>query len=298
MRHKLVHILYALAIVATANALGAQQTPVAVSSSYLECAVAEITSAPIVRLTGSTGCPGHFDLKPSDAKALSKAKLFFCLDTQEDMGTKLKTFPNLRIIPIHVPEGMMVPTHYTSARKQIADALKQYDPETSATAIDARLEELRPADLRLSRLGRAHIRGLIGKNVLASKRQSTFCRWLWMNVVGEFGPTETVSIAELTELARNKNVEFVIGNKHEGDTVAKALAEQLNVPLVMFANFPDMSPQESTWKSVFMGNIKALTATAYQAEIKKRNAATTTTIELNGTTTETDTSATSETEHR
>ena len=262
-------VLLAAIVIAAPCLCAADETPIAVTSSYIECAVREVTSAPVLLLTQPGTCPGHFDLRPSDAQELAKAKLLFCFDFQKDMDKRFSAFKDLTVIPLNVKDGMMIPNHYGNVRRQIADALEARDPASTPT-IEKIMDEAKRADDRNSKIGRAKVRGLIGQSVIASERQKRFCSWLWMKVAGTLPAPDKLTPETLTELVALKDIAFVIGNTQEGDGAAKLVAEKLGVPCVMFSNFPKMTPDESTFAQLFQKNIDTLTAAARRVAREKR----------------------------
>lgn len=86
-----------------------------------------------------------------------------------------------------------------------------------------------------------------GTTVLASGRQKAFCEFLGMSVAEVFPASDTVSPGELSraiESSRNANTTLVIANAPEGTRLADSLAKRLNVPMVVFENFPAQADAE------------------------------------------------------
>ena len=73
--------------------------------------------------------------------------------------------------------------------------------------------------------------------VIASAMQRQFCDWLKLKVVGQVARPEDVTPTEF-QARWNSKPALVVGNLQEGPQAARALAERLNVPLVVFSNFP------------------------------------------------------------
>ncbi|MBN1345898.1 MAG: zinc ABC transporter substrate-binding protein [Phycisphaerae bacterium] len=239
---------------------------VGVTTSYLECAVRDL--APdgfrIVRMLPPGGCPGHFDVTPKMVDNLRDSAVLLRFDFQVALDTKLDRLETegLKIIPVPVSDGMSKPETYGAMVECVCRALSERWPER-ATGFASRLEAVRRRLAALEKACQEQVAGagLKGKNVLCSKHQEAFCRWLGLSVAGTFPRGEEARISEYVEsLAKGETgrVELVVGNLQEGTRVAQVLSARLGARMVVFSNFPSMAGNQMTFDDLFWSNVGAL----------------------------------------
>lgn len=81
--------------------------------------------------------------------------------------------------------------------------------------------------------------------VVCMKWQSPFVRWVGFNIVGEYGPPETLSagfVANLTATAKREVVALVIDNLQVGVDFGANLASEVGAVHVVLTNFPGAVP--------------------------------------------------------
>jgi zinc transport system substrate-binding protein len=234
-----------------------------VTTSWLECVLRDVSgdAFEVVRLCPPGSCPGHFDMKPSQMDAVRNSRLLLRFDFQEGLDEKIRPVcgKGLRIVSVTPGEGLCVPENYLRACREVTKALSAADPQTreayarSVTNIERRLERLE-TELRLQ----VKEAGLAGAKVLSSRHQAAFCRWLGLEVADVFGADDADNpraTARIIENAESERVACVVANLQEGDRQAKALAQRLGVPMVVFSNFPDMSDKQQTFDDLLRANV-------------------------------------------
>jgi zinc transport system substrate-binding protein len=239
---------------------------VAVTSSYLEAAVRDLLGAdtPVLRLSEPGSCPGHFDLRPSQAGALRGCVLLLRFDFQKGLDARLAggAGRRSRVAAVRVPGGMAQPTSYAAACRQTAEALVAAGllgrdrAGARLAAITRRLAALAEEAQRAARAA-----GWRDTPVLASTHQRDFCAWLGLRVVGVFRGADTASIREIeTAIRRGREAgaRWVIANRPEGRRTADALAERLGARVVVFENFPTPGPAGLSFDALVRANLRAL----------------------------------------
>lgn len=251
---------------------GCEQAPdvaglprLAVTSSYLEAAVRDLLPAgvEIVRLAEPGTCPGHFDLRPSQAAELRRCRALLRFDFQKGLDDKVGSGVNgPRVAAISVPGGMGVPGSYRAACEQTADVLVELglltrpEAEASLTALEARLAAL-GQEVR-EQINHA---GLRGTPVVTSRHQGAFCAWLGLEVVATFRGADVAAVGEIDQAiraGREARVPWVIANRPEGRRTADALAERLGARVVVFDNFPQSQPGRPAFDEMVRANVRAL----------------------------------------
>jgi zinc transport system substrate-binding protein len=244
------------------------QRCVAVTTSYLECAVTDLArgGVRVLRMLPPGGCPGHFDVTPGMIDKLRGSALLFRFDFQNPLDEKLTRLKDsgLTVIALSQCEGLCVPETYETGCQTICQALSRRWPD-SADAYNARMAEVRRRLERLREVSRHRVQQahLTGSKVLASEHQAAFCRWLGLEVVASLPRGEEARISQVLDSlhsAHAGHVKLVVANLQEGDRVARTFALRLGVPLVVFSNFPDMTGTQRTFDDLVRANVDALLA--------------------------------------
>jgi ABC-type Zn uptake system ZnuABC Zn-binding protein ZnuA len=238
----------------------------AISTSYLESAALDVLGekANVLRLAEPGTCPGHFDIRPSQAADLSRCRTLLRFDFQSSLDRVLEADGTNRplVVAVAIRGGLCQPASYLSACRQIADALaareelEQTNAQARLQAVAARLDEL--SQQATNRVAQAGLRGV---PVIASVHQKDFCEWLGLKVVATFRAADTASVAEVDDAisaGKLAEVKLVIANQPEGRRTADALAERLGARVVVFGNFPALVHGKVSFDDLVAGNVKAL----------------------------------------
>ncbi len=241
---------------------------VATTTSYLEAVVRDLLgeATPVLRLAEPGTCPGHFDLRPGQARALRQCRLLLRFDFQKSLDERFAgsagTGP--AVVEVSLPDGLALPAGYLSACRQTAGRLVALgrlngaQAEARLAAIAARLDDL-ARDLT-QQVAQA---GLAGQPVLAAQHQRAFCEWLGLRVEGTFRAADTAGLRAIEEAwraGRSGAVRGVIANRPEGTRAAEALAGRLGVPVVVFDNFPARPEEVAAFDRMLADNVRALRA--------------------------------------
>lgn len=239
---------------------------IAVTNSYLECAVRDLwgQDAAILCLAPPGMCPGHFDISPAQVRQLKGCKLLLRFDFQQGVEQRLDRMRQggLGIQPVLGPGGLCVPDSYLMVCRQICRILSHTYPER-AGSFQARLSAV---EERLAKLA-AELReavadsGIVTAAVLTSNHQAPFTRWLGLDPVATFvgSDTETVaSIDHCLKKAAGREIRFVIANRQEGTALAQALAERLQTRAVVFSNFPQACQGQTGFDQLVQDNVRLL----------------------------------------
>ncbi|MCX8109595.1 MAG: hypothetical protein N3G20_12420, partial [Verrucomicrobiae bacterium] len=240
---------------------------IAVTTSYLEAAVCDLlqTQVVVLRLSEPGTCPGHFDLRPSEARMARSCRLVLRFDFQKSLDPKLSAGTQEsgpKICEINPPDGMCRPETYLSVCEQVAKCLSEAGLIDSIQA-EARLGTIRSRlEILASKAQRCMSEaGLHGRPVIASHRQEMFCKWLGLKVVGTFRGADTSSIGEIEnalKAGKLANVGLVIANSPEGRRAADSIASRLGAKVVLFDNFPRPKNGAVSFDEMVIANITRL----------------------------------------
>lgn len=239
---------------------------IVVTNSQFESALYDLLGnrIKVIRLAEPGMCPGHFDIRPSQAILIQKSKILFRFDFQKSLDDKVTAHGTnkIKIVEIKATGGLCCPDTYYNICRQIADACVS-SGLISAVEKDAPLKSIKTRLKSLENLCREKIvdAHLAGKPVLSSVHQQEFCRWLGLNVVGSFTAADVTGINEIEQAidsGKIANVRLIIANKPEGSRLVDALAERLNAKVVMFGNFPEPENGKISFDRLVLNNIEAL----------------------------------------
>ena len=221
---------------------------------------------PVLRVCPPGTCPGHFDITPGSIGRLQHCRLLFMFDFQQSIADKLSALPGSgpELAPVKVPEGLCVPSSYLEACQVVHGVLARVQPDTKVKYDEAlKRTRARLAELERASHERVEKAGLKGANVVSSKHQAAFCRWLGLEVVATYAGGESASPAALQSLvadAKQAHVGLVIANLQEGRQFGRAIAEQVGAELVVFSNFPSMQDGEDSFDALVQHNLAQLPA--------------------------------------
>jgi zinc transport system substrate-binding protein len=213
-------------------------------------------------------CPGQYDVKPDDIKALANSTALFIHDYQQYFqnvqgAIEAAENPDLVIVAINVTGNWMVPQVQAEAVDKIAQALSEIDPENAAyyqeraakraQVILAKGEKVR------NRLLEA---GVEGVKVICDAMQEGFVEWAGFDVAATYGRPEDLSPADVAQLiteAKQAGVALVIDNLQSGSaTLGAALEPDIEAIPVTISNFPGGLKNTGTWEKAIDKNVDLL----------------------------------------
>ncbi len=217
---------------------------VATSNTYLQAAVWDLIGrdVPVMSLAGPGACPGHFDLKPSDARRLGRVPLLLSLPGQDDLARAAGPDTVSAVVP--PPGGLGDPNTYLGVCRRVSKLLAHNGLVTEDHAA-GRLEriEARMASLRQWMRQELAAAGLEGAPVVAPAHQVQFCRAAGLRVIAVYTGSDTTSTGEIGRVIAAADQDppmLVIANRPQGRKLADALAGRLgDVPVAVLCNFPD-----------------------------------------------------------
>jgi zinc transport system substrate-binding protein len=243
---------------------------IATTTSYLESAALDVLGEDtgVLRLAEPGTCPGHFDVRPSQAVALRRCQALLRFDFQESLDAVLDRSGTNHpfVVEVTIHDGLCRPASYLSACRQVADAFVAHGI-LERTNADVRLQSIaiRLDSLTRQSTNRVAQAGLAGRPVIASVHQSDFCAWLGLKVVASFRAADTSSVAEIDDAisaGKLAQVKLIIANLPEGRRTEDALAERLKAQVAVFGNFPALEHGRVSFDDLLAGNVAALVAAA------------------------------------
>ena len=244
-------ILFALSIGFLTPILyaGDVKPTVIVTTTAIESIVSEVAKDELVviSLIPPDTCPGHFDLKPSDALKLNSAELLLGHSFEKETFLKkvaglIQKESALRIVAISVEGSWMVPDTYISAVDEITKILKGQFPQQAGDfeSNASRYKEQIQREAEYLKAGAQRLR-LDKINVVASNMQKDLLVWFGVKVVAIYGRPDEISVLELQRLieqARAHDVRVVVDNLQSAGKAGKPIADELGIARLTLSNFP------------------------------------------------------------
>ena len=239
---------------------------IATTTSYLESAALDVLGEDqdVLRLAEPGTCPGHFDIRPSQAADLRRCRALLRFDFQKSLDSVLdgQGTNQAFVVEVVIHGGLCQPESYLSACRQIADAFITHGLLAQTNA-DARLQVVaaRLDTLAQQATNRVALAGLKGAPVIASVHQKEFCEWLGLKAVATFRAADTSSVAEIDNAinaGKFAEIRLLIANQPEGRRTADALADRLHARVAVFGNFPALAHGRVSFDDLLAGNVDAL----------------------------------------
>jgi zinc transport system substrate-binding protein len=215
-------------------------------------------------------CPGHFDVKPSDMKVLSDAKLFLMHGWQGEMfSTDLINSadnPELKVISLNIPGNWMTPTVQAQAVGNITSALAEIDPQNAGYYQNNANSELAAITAKGNELKAKLAAGNLSQvNILCDAQITDLVQWAGFNVVASYPRPEDISAKKMQELidhGKQSNVALVIGNLQSGTSDAGVtMASGIGAVQVTLSNFPGGFDNTETWEKALDKDVNLMLET-------------------------------------
>jgi len=212
----------------------------------------------VVVITSASTCPAHYDVKPSDVEAVSRASLIFYhgMETWLDRLVEASG-SNATLVkvsgPWNTPDGAI--SYYT----RVAEALDEYLGLNSSDRLEKCVKSINSTADRLK--AEAEAKGVGEVKVICMTWQKPFVSWLGFNVIAEFGPPEKLSssdVAKLIEKGQEEGAMLVISNLQSGTGYGEHIADNVGAVHVVLTNFPDPGEGLLNLSHVFVHNAEAL----------------------------------------
>lgn len=214
-------------------------------------------------------CPGHYDVKPSEIKALANSKALFIHNyqqTYQNIAGAVEAAQNLDLIitVLNVTGNWMVPAVQAEAVNKIAQALGEIYPENAAYYQGNASERIQAILAYGEQVkNRLQDAGVDGAKVICAAMQEGFVRWAGFNVTATYGrPEELGSPADVEQLlteAIEAGVVLVIDNLQSGTTTLGAsLGHDIEAIPITISNFPGGLENTETWEKAIDENVDLL----------------------------------------
>jgi hypothetical protein len=215
----------------------------------------------VVTIIPSGFCPSHYDLCPSDLRAVMGASVILYSGFEPWIET-LADAAGSAALAIQLPGEWNTPELAAVKVETIRDVLAERIP-AEAERFDANaaayIDELRSLGDGLQE--RAESLGVSGIAVVCMAWQADFVSWLGFDVAVTYGMPEGLSLQDLVALAasgRDAGAQLVIDNLQSGVDFGAKLAREIGAVHVVLSNFPGAMPHTTTFGDLLTRNAEAL----------------------------------------
>lgn len=195
----------------------------------------------VVSIVPAGVCPAHYDVKPSDIKAVSTASLILSQGIEPWLDDLIKVSGNQNLRRITL-EGSTVPPRAIEEIKMIKEALCEVDTENAPYYEKNTQEFINYIEETAGEIKRrAKELGVQRYKVICIKWQEYFTRWVGFDVIGTYPPPERISwkeVFELIKIGKKLNVALVVDNLQSGTEFGAKLASEIGAAHAVSINFP------------------------------------------------------------
>jgi len=248
-----------------ANETGNQEKSIVVcTTSILGNFVREVGRDRIeVKTIVSAGmCPAHYDIKPSDVYAVSKASLIFFHGMEPWLENLIQASESEEVRKVGVKGEWASPVASVEKVELIKKALSEYESQNAAYFEENAAGIIKSINETAKRLKEEADRLKVGQiKVICMKWQEDFVKWLGFNVVATYLPPERLSVKQTLELVqqgKEKNVALVIDNLQSGTKFGAKLASEVGATQVVLSNFPEAIPGTESYVKLIEYNARQL----------------------------------------
>ncbi len=202
-------------------------------------------------------CPGHFDVKPSDMRVLSDARLFLMHGWQGEQFTQQliqsANNPDLKSVPLNIAGNWMTPTVQAQAIGNITSILAEIDPQNASYYQNNANSELAAITAKANELETRLAAGNLSQiNVLCDAQITDLVQWAGFNVVASYPSPDAITpklLQGLIDQGKQAGVALIIGNLQSGSQDAGAtMASATGAVQVTLSNFPGGFDNTETWE--------------------------------------------------
>lgn len=242
-----------------------QEKPLVIATTAILADFAEAVGGELIEvytITPSGICPAHYDLRPSDIRAVAQASLVLYHGFEPWLEDLIASSGNTEVKRVQVKGPWNIPPKAVEIVGKIAEALSEVDPadaeyfQSSSQSYQGEIttvaEELQAEAGEL---------GVDEAKAIVMQWQEGFVGWLGFDIVATYPPPEMLSLKEVDELiqiGREQGVALVIDNLQSGIDFGARLAFEVSAVHVVLTNFPGAIPHTATYLEMLRYNAERL----------------------------------------
>jgi len=238
------------------------EKPVVVASTTVLASIIEdlVGDKVIIEYISSPSlCPAHYDVKPSDVEKVRYAFLIFSHGIEPWIDKLVNASGSKAQVFKEVCRSWSTPEDLKKCYVEVADILKKYLGLPVDDGLSKSLSTIDYVATWLKNFSKEN--GFVGTPVVVMRWQRSFINYLGFNIVASFGPPETVSLKEYSEVITNTTktrILLVIDNLPSGVDLGMKIAREVGAIEVALHNFPKAAPEIKNVTDMWVYNVKLL----------------------------------------
>jgi len=207
-------------------------------------------------------CPAHYDIKPSDVQAISRASLVFSHGMESWLKNLIRASRNDTLKTIKIKGEWDSPDLVIKQLELIKEALCEANPSDEDYFEKNRVSFINSINKTAKRIkNQAKELNLGQVKVLCIKWQEDFSCWLGLDIIATYPPPERISlkqVLELTKKGEENSVALIIDNLQSGTDFGAKLASQIGATQVVLTNFPGTVPEVKDYVEMIEYNARQI----------------------------------------
>ena len=207
-------------------------------------------------------CPAHFDIKPSQIKAVREAKVLISHNFEPWIENLLVSAERPDIDRLILSGPWNIPSGAIAKINQIANILSEQFPQNEQQFLfnaQKLIQNINDSaeDLKT----KADYWKVNEYKVITSIHQEPFAQWLGFKVLASYPAPETISIRQFLELlliGKREKVAIIVDNLQSGTDLGARLASDLKAQQAILTNYPGLIPQTESLVKMLNYNAEQL----------------------------------------
>ncbi|MBP8717841.1 MAG: zinc ABC transporter substrate-binding protein [Candidatus Atribacteria bacterium] len=262
----LVLVLFGVSIVLpiTAKASNDKSPGIVCTTSILAHLTEEIAQelVSVTTIAPAGMCPAHFDIKPSQIKAVREAKVLISHNFEPWIENLLVSAERPDIDRLILAGPWNIPSGTIAKINQIANILSKQFPQNEQQFLFNAQKLIQNINDNAEDLKtKADYWKVNEYKVITSIHQEPFAQWLGFKVLASYPAPETISIRQFLELlliGKREKVAIIVDNLQSGTDLGAILASDLKAQQAILTNFPGLIPQTESLVKMLNYNAEQL----------------------------------------
>jgi ABC-type Zn uptake system ZnuABC Zn-binding protein ZnuA len=207
-------------------------------------------------------CPAHFDIKPSQIKAVREAKVLISHNFEPWIENLLVSAERPDIDRLILSGPWNIPSGAIAKINQIANILSEQFPQNEQQFLFNAQKLIQNINDSAEDLkAKANHWKVNEYKIITSIHQEPFAQWLGFKVLASYPAPETISIRQFLELlliGKREKVAIIIDNLQSGTDLGARLASDLKAQQAILTNYPGLIPQTESLVKMLNYNAEQL----------------------------------------
>lgn len=207
-------------------------------------------------------CPAHYDIKPSDIYAVSKATIVFSHGFEPWLQNLIESSGNKTTQIIRVKGPWNPPSLAVKKIEMINESLCNSIPEKAEYFNKNATDLIKTIHTNSKQIIEEANNLQVSKiKVICNEFQKDFVNWLGFNVIATYPPPEMISTKQFLKLlvkGKTENITLIIDNLQSGTEFGSKLAFDLGATQIILSNFPGATLETDNYVKLIKYNATQL----------------------------------------